>query len=150
MSMNSIKRKENAHYFVNQAGDIIEVETITRKVGEVERKPNHEYHIDSNGNIVETPIVKVSLDEFYDMKKDGRLAKLYREGKRVEIDDPKASLKDYDQHRFEELLNGLKNKTIVGVYVKRNNDGLELKLELDDGKQLILREGAGISYIEFE
>lgn len=148
--MTAIKRKENAHYFVNQAGDIIEVETTSRKVGEIHRKPDHEYHIDSKGNVVETPIVRVSLDEFYEMKKDGRLAQLYREGKRVEINDPKASLKDFDQHRFEELVNGLKDRTIVGVYVQRNSDGLELKLELDNGKELILREGAGISYIEFE
>ncbi len=146
-----INRKEGAHYFVNQAGEIIESITTSNVIGKIERKPNHNYRIDYEGNVIENEIVKVSLDEFYEMKKNGRLAQLYREGKDVEIVDPKATLKDFDNHRFEELVNSLKDRTIVGVHVSRESDGtLELKMELDDGRTLILREGAGVSYIELE
>ena len=75
-----IERKEGADYFINKAGEVVEVESNVRVVDRIDVKEGKEYHIDLKGQIIEKSVKHVSLEEFHELKKSGGLREAMEAG----------------------------------------------------------------------
>ncbi|RME80098.1 MAG: hypothetical protein D6769_00495 [Methanobacteriota archaeon] len=148
-----IKVKENAYYTVNKEGEIVEVVSNANVVDRIDRKEGKEYHINSRGDVVEKDVINVSLEEYNEMKRSGKLQELLKSGAVVNIRQEDATLGEMEEIEEKEIENSLLHRTIEKVDVERKGDGSrEIRIVLDNGKKVILREGllVGGSSIEVE
>ncbi|NPA22233.1 MAG: hypothetical protein GXN92_01470 [Candidatus Micrarchaeota archaeon] len=144
-------REEGKHYAINEAGEIWSFETKAELVGKIDKKPGYSYQLEDD-KVVERKILWMDLDEYYQKKKTGELAKLYRMGYDIKIKEDNLTLKEMDEAYNEMLKTELQNRIIEKVEVLKSPGNRTLILHLDNGKRLILREGLLVkgAHIELE
>ena len=147
-----IEKKENCRYLINGAGEIIEVSTEVRKLGEITKLPNHVYSIMNDGTVVEKELLTLDPETYYRYKSDGTLAKLFREGKEVEINQENATLEQLQELEDTNSIAQLQGMVIQEVRIIHEDGNREFRMTLSNGKTLKLKEGllSGSSVIEVE
>ena len=147
-----IERKKDADYIITSLGEVFEVKKELKKIAEIEIRENKKYFITPTGEIIEKDVVKLKWDEFFEYKKDGRLAKLFREGKEVEIEYENISLEKINEYEDEFLKTSLEGQRIEKVEVRRKRGNKGIILYLSNGKRIKLSEGllTGSSSLEIE
>jgi hypothetical protein len=136
-----IEKKPNAIYKLNGLGEIVEMITNVQIIDKIEKMPNREYYIRNDGCVVEKEIVKLNVDDFYQYKKDGRLAQMYREGRSVEMIQADVPLEILESFEDDYTASILENTTIDKVSISRVNGNRQFTLHLNNGKTLSLKEG---------
>ncbi|MGV8176588.1 MAG: hypothetical protein ACP5NX_02220 [Candidatus Bilamarchaeaceae archaeon] len=138
----NVKKNRGCEYLLNEAGEVIEIRTESKPILKIRKEKGKLYELLGNGDVVEKEVVAVSLDEFYAMKKDGRLAGMFREGKEVDVKTADAPLSALEKFEMDYLTESIEGRCVKKAKITREKDGGRVfTLTLDSGKTITLREG---------
>ena len=147
-----LKRKKGKEYLLNPLGEIYEVSTSMKLIGKITKKKGKAYSLVKD-KIIEKDVVNLTPKEFFDYKKSGKLAELFREGKEVEIsEDESMPISELDNLNNSFIRESLKDRTIVEANISNESGNRIIQLILDNGKIVTLKEGlfSGSNVLEIE
>ncbi len=134
------ERKPGCEYVLAPDGTLFEIEKKEAVIGKVEQKPGKVYVIKGDC-VVEREVVKLDLDQYYEFKKTGKLAELFREGKEVVLEDENATLADMQRFEDQSFIQSIVDAKIVNVEVLHHHGETTFILSLDNGRKVVLKQG---------